>query len=362
MLRSVTRRVGIHYRDPSRLDDSERRANGDRLRHAAHHLVGRPAVRHAGPAELPELPAEVRWPEHQWDAHRWQQFLRRRPVVDAVISQTVDLSAASAAIDTGTVGYNLSAWLGGYTLDPSAASVKVTFLDAGGNSLGSDKLRKVGLLDRFFATKFKERTATGLLPVDTRSAVVEVTFNDKNPIIYGLNARYNDAFADNISFTVDAALSAPMVDPPVSTVGALDHVFMVYMENKGLQRHRRQQECAIPEQPDRAVRVRRQLLRADPWQPAELLPDRRRLELWDHLHCASPCIYTTNLLTTNLDNMYGANGWRAMRRAWSRELIPWSTAVTTAMTSFRSRRSRRLPVTSPTPRRISSPLSRWRST
>ena len=45
---------------------------------------------------------------------------------------------------------------------------------------------------------------------------------------------YNNAYADNLSFTVGAALPAPAPPaPPVSTVGALDHVFMVYLENKG---------------------------------------------------------------------------------------------------------------------------------
>ncbi|MCB0931271.1 MAG: phosphoesterase [Mycobacterium sp.] len=268
------------------------------------------------PFAMPDLPNFLSFPQKSVGPSisgtptGGNNFFGGGPVVDAVISQTVDLSAASAAIDTGTVGYNLSAWLGGYTLDPSAASVKVTFLDAGGNSLGSDKLRKVGLLDRFFATKFKERTATGLLPVDTRSAVVEVTFNDKNPIIYGLNARYNDAFADNISFTVDAALSAPMVDPPVSTVGALDHVFMVYMENKGYS------DIVGSKNAPYLNSLIEQYGFADNYFALThgSLPNYYPIVAGSNYgityNCASPCIYTTNLLTTNLDNMYGANGWR----------------------------------------------------
>ena len=64
----------------------------------------------------------------------------------------------------------------------------------------------------------------------TRSAQVVVTFTDRNPVL----GNYNNAYADNLSFTVGAALPAPPPPtPPVSTVGQLDHVFMVYMENKG---------------------------------------------------------------------------------------------------------------------------------
>ena len=60
--------------------------------------------------------------------------------------------------------------------------------------------------------------------------MVVATFTDRNPVL----GNYNNAYADNLSFTVGAALPAPPPPtPPVSTVGQLDHVFMVYMENKG---------------------------------------------------------------------------------------------------------------------------------
>jgi hypothetical protein len=65
---------------------------------------------------------------------------------------------------------------------------------------------------------------------------VTVNLHAWNPIFPGLNADYNSAFADNISFTVSAPGLAPAPvppEPPVSKVGALDHVFMVYVENKG---------------------------------------------------------------------------------------------------------------------------------
>jgi Phosphoesterase family len=94
--------------------------------------------------------------------------------------------------------------------------------------------------------------------VDTRSAQVVVTFTDLNPVLGNDNtatdldnlvlgnvnnatdlnrvlANYNNAYADNISFTVGANLPAPPPPtPPVSTVKPLDHVFLIYMENKGV--------------------------------------------------------------------------------------------------------------------------------
>jgi hypothetical protein len=86
------------------------------------------------------------------------------------------------------------------------------------------------VLDRWFATRLLERETTGTIPVGTRTARVVVTLKDCNPIL----GNYNNAYADNLSFIVGAANLAPAtLTPPKSTVGDLDHVFMVYMENKG---------------------------------------------------------------------------------------------------------------------------------
>ncbi|MBW8712273.1 MAG: hypothetical protein JF631_15080 [Mycobacterium sp.] len=126
--------------------------------------------------------------------------------------------------------YELSGDLGGFIIDPSAASVRVEFLDANGVKLGTGRIRPVGVLDRWFQTGLLERETTGTIPVGTRTARVVVTLQDCNPVL----GNYNNAYADNLSFTVGAANLAPApLTPPVSTVGRLDHVFMVYMENKG---------------------------------------------------------------------------------------------------------------------------------
>ena len=159
-----------------------------------------------------------------------EQFFGGGPVATSTLSQTVNLSAAAADIDGGAVPYTLSGDLGGFTIDPSAASVRVEFLNASGDTIGTGGIRPVGVLDRFFLTRFLERETTGTVPVGTRSARVVVTLTDCNPVL----GNYNNAYADNLSFTVGAAGLAPApLTRPVSNVGQLDHVFMVYMENKG---------------------------------------------------------------------------------------------------------------------------------
>ncbi len=179
----------------------------------------------------PVLPAFLAFPTvNSAPPASGDQFFGGGPVASSTLTQTVDLRAAAGDIDAGTVPYVLSADLGGSTLDPSAASVTVDFLDANGVKLGSGRIRAVNALDRRFHTTLLERETSGVVPVGTRSARVVVTFTDRNPVL----GNYNNAYADNVSFTVGAALSAPQPPtPPASTVGQLDHVFLIYMENKG---------------------------------------------------------------------------------------------------------------------------------
>jgi hypothetical protein len=158
------------------------------------------------------------------------QFFGGGNVATSSLTQVVDLSAAASDIDGGAVPYTLSAALGGFVIDPSAASVTVDFLDAGQSTLGSGRITPVTALDRWFQTVLLDRQTSGTIPVGARSARVVVTFTDCNPF----PGNYNNAYADDLSFTVGANLPAPPPPtPPTSKVGQLDHVFMVYLENKG---------------------------------------------------------------------------------------------------------------------------------
>jgi hypothetical protein len=147
------------------------------------------------------------------------------PVATSTISQTVDLTGAA-----GTP-FNLSADLGGQGWDPSDASVQVTFLDAHGDVLGTDSLNPVTVWDRLGLTGFEARDISGTVPDGTTSAQVTTTFTDNDTFL----GNYNGSYADNESFTVgDPSLTPATLIPPTSNVGQLDHVFLIYMENKGV--------------------------------------------------------------------------------------------------------------------------------
>jgi hypothetical protein len=147
------------------------------------------------------------------------------PVATSTISQTVDLAGAA-----GTP-FTLSADLGGQGWDPSDASVQVTFLDAHGDVLGTDSLNPVTVWDRLGVTGFEARDISGTVPVGTTTAQVTTTFTDNDTFL----GNYNFAYADNESFTVgDPSLTAAPLTSPTSDVGQLDHVFLIYMENKGV--------------------------------------------------------------------------------------------------------------------------------
>ncbi|UMB68356.1 alkaline phosphatase family protein [Mycobacterium paraterrae] len=146
------------------------------------------------------------------------------PVATSSISQTVELSGEAGK------PFTLSADLGGQGWDPSTADVQVTFYD-GDQIVGTDSLNPVTVWDRLGFTGFEERDISGTVPEGTTSAVVTTTFTDKDWVL----GNYNGAYADNESFTVgDPTLTPPTLTTPESNVGELDHVFLIYLENKGV--------------------------------------------------------------------------------------------------------------------------------
>ena len=159
------------------------------------------------------------------------QFFGGGNVATSTLTQTVHLTAAQSAVDTGALTFVLSGALGGNLLDGSAAAVTVNFYDVDNVYLGNASIGPVTPWDRRFKTELQQRQTAGFVPVGTDSAQIVVTLTDRNPIL----GNYNNAYADDLSFTVGTALSAPAApEPPASNVGSLDHVVMVYMENHGV--------------------------------------------------------------------------------------------------------------------------------
>ncbi|OBF49832.1 hypothetical protein A5787_08925 [Mycobacterium sp. 852002-50816_SCH5313054-b] len=183
-----------------------------------------------GPFSIPNLPGLLGFPGTA-PPGGGSNFAGGGPVATSTISQVVNLSGAAGKINTGTTPYTLSGMLGGYLGDPSSASLQVTFLNASGAVLGTGSTSSVTSLDRLGITGFQARDISGTIPVGTTKAVVTATFADHNPVL----GNYNNAFADNLSFTVgDPNLAPPTLTTPTSNVGHLDHVFLIYMENHGV--------------------------------------------------------------------------------------------------------------------------------
>ncbi|MGW2746502.1 alkaline phosphatase family protein [Streptomyces sp. NPDC001450] len=143
---------------------------------------------------------------------------------DGSMSQTVDVSSAATAVDGGGVSYNLSGWLGGWTVYGGYVAVGLHFHDASGHPLGTTaKLPTASASDRGLVTKFLSRAITGQVPVGTRSIQVEVQF---------LSTSHETGYLDNLSLTLNTPVTAPApLTPPASQVPGYDHVFMVMMEN-----------------------------------------------------------------------------------------------------------------------------------
>jgi len=152
-------------------------------------------------------------------------FIADGPYGDSALMQTVNVSSAASAIDTGTITYNLSGWLGGYGVYSGQAVVTATFLDASGNVLGKPGVLNGGTASaRGSANAFIAKSNTGTVPVGTRSIDVQLQF-------INTSGSYNIGYADNLSLTLSTQVQPPVLKAPASTVPAFDHVFFVMMEN-----------------------------------------------------------------------------------------------------------------------------------
>lgn len=152
-------------------------------------------------------------------------FIADGPYGDSALRQNVDVSSAANAIDGGNVTFNLSGWLGGYTVYNGQAVVTATFLDGNGNPLGTPaQLAGVSASARGDSTGFIAKSATGDVPVGTRTISVLLQFTNTA-------ASYNIGYADNLSLTLSTPVTMPTLQAPTSQVPAFDHVFVVMMEN-----------------------------------------------------------------------------------------------------------------------------------
>jgi hypothetical protein len=152
-------------------------------------------------------------------------FFSGGPYGESVLNQTIDVSSAWRAIDTGSTTYTLSGWLGGTSGNPGQAIVTATLRDAEAHMLAQPvTLPAVTAADRKDADAFLARTVSNHVPAGTRSIEVTLRFA-------GLTEYRSTGYADHLSFTLSAAMKTPVLAAPRSTVPGFDHVFLVMMEN-----------------------------------------------------------------------------------------------------------------------------------
>jgi hypothetical protein len=116
------------------------------------------------------------------------------------------VSGTASDIDAGQVGATLSGYLGGFSTQDDQAKVEVFFRGAGGVDLGSPgadlQIGPVTAADRGGLTDLLFRRADGAVPPGTRSVLTRMTLTR-------FSGSSDDAYADNLSLTLGAAVPPP---------------------------------------------------------------------------------------------------------------------------------------------------------
>lgn len=108
------------------------------------------------------------------------------------MTQTVDISAASALLSQGNIQFTLSAWLGGFLNQDDNAKVTVQFVSANGQVLGTAGVGPVLAAERHNVNGLVQRSTTGKVPTGAAKVVVTVTMTREA-------GGYNDGSADDLS-------------------------------------------------------------------------------------------------------------------------------------------------------------------
>jgi hypothetical protein len=110
-------------------------------------------------------------------------------------TQTDALKPYTTAIAGGGVGFELSAFLGGYGSQGDAATVEIDFLDKHQLVLSTSTIGPVTPAARKNLTGLLKRSAAGSVPVGSVKVLVLLT-------LHRAEGAYNDAYADNLSLTL----------------------------------------------------------------------------------------------------------------------------------------------------------------
>jgi Ca2+-binding RTX toxin-like protein len=113
----------------------------------------------------------------------------------ATATQRVDFSNLAAKVDASSLQVNLSAFLGGFSIQTDDFTVVANFLDASGTIIGSVSIGPVSNTDRDNISQLLFRNTTVAIPVGARSA--DVVLESRR-----FGGSYNDGYADNLGFKI----------------------------------------------------------------------------------------------------------------------------------------------------------------
>ncbi len=122
---------------------------------------------------------------------------------DSSISQTIDVQELATLIDAHEIRFALSAHLGGFSDQRDFATLRATFLDEAGISLGESRVGPVTRADRQRAIGGVEGELTGLLPRATSGSVPPGTRRIRIVLEAEVGSGTNDGYADNLSLVLE---------------------------------------------------------------------------------------------------------------------------------------------------------------
>ena len=132
-------------------------------------------------------------------ANRGLNFFAGGNAAVSTASQDIALGWCRSDVDSGTVRYALSAWMGGWAKLEDAAEVDLTFKDASGKVLAQDKIGPVDPARRLFNTSFIEDQVSGTVPKGAATATVTIVLKRAG------DSGYNHATVDNVALELSKA-------------------------------------------------------------------------------------------------------------------------------------------------------------
>ena len=142
-------------------------------------------------------------------ADRGANFFGGGYLTPSLGTQVIDISDVASAIDTGRASFDLSAYLGGYASQDDNAVLTASFLDTGFAALSSVSIGPVTAADRGSLTGLSFRDALGVVPVGTRSILIDILFTR-------VEGSSNDGYADDLSLVLAAPSVTAAVPEPQS--------------------------------------------------------------------------------------------------------------------------------------------------